>query len=104
MALLSELRRGAVASTPSCLGVRGLVETFDAWTANDEATARDRFARVAPVLLLRSQYSQQVVKAYLRAVGTFSTEAMREAAGVTLDAIDRDELLRAVERAETAVV
>lgn len=99
-ALLSELRRGASASMPSCIGVRGLVETFDAWVRGDQPAARDAFARVAPVLLMRSQYSHQIGKAYLREIGVFSTVYVREPAGAPVDAIDLDELLRAVERAE----
>lgn len=99
-ALLSELRRGASASMPSCIGVRGLVETFDAWVCGDQPAARDAFARVAPVLLMRSQYSHQIGKAYLREIGIFSTVYVREPAGTPVDAIDLDELLRAVERAE----
>jgi 4-hydroxy-tetrahydrodipicolinate synthase len=99
-ALLSELRRGAVASMPACIGVRGLAETFDAWAAGDEDGARDAFARVAPVLLLRAQFSHQIGKAYLHHLGIFSTTSIREPAGQPLDPIDLDELLRAVERAE----
>jgi dihydrodipicolinate synthase/N-acetylneuraminate lyase len=103
-ALLSELRRGASASMPSCIGVRGLAETFDAWVRGDQPAARDAFARVAPVLLMRSQYSHQIGKAYLREIGVFSTVYVREPAGAPVDAIDLDELLRAVERAEGARV
>lgn len=99
-ALLSELRRGAVASMPACIGVRGLARTFDAWAAGDEDAARAAFARVAPVLLLRAQFSHQIGKAYLHHLGIFSTTGIREPAGPPLDAIDLDELLRAVERAE----
>ncbi|MFN8632606.1 MAG: dihydrodipicolinate synthase family protein [Chloroflexota bacterium] len=101
-ALLSELRRGAIASMPSCVGVRGLADTFDAWTRGDESAARDAFARVAPVLLMRAQYSHQIGKAYLRHVGIFSTTYVREPAGTPVDAIDLDELLRAIERSEGA--
>jgi 4-hydroxy-tetrahydrodipicolinate synthase len=101
-ALLSELRRGAVASMPSCIGVRGLAETFDAWEHGDEAAAREAFARVAPVLLMRSQYSHQIGKAYLRYIGIFSTVQVREPAGTPVDAIDLDELVQAIERAEGA--
>jgi 4-hydroxy-tetrahydrodipicolinate synthase len=103
-ALLSELRRGAIASMPSCIGVPGLSETFDAWQRGDESEARDAFARVAPVLLMRSQYSHQIGKAYLREIGVFSTVYVREPAGTPVDAIDLDELLRAIERAEGATV
>jgi 4-hydroxy-tetrahydrodipicolinate synthase len=99
-ALLSELRRGAVASMPACIGVRGLADTFDAWDRGDEAAAREAFARVAPVLLMRAQYSHQIGKAYLRHLGIFSTVYVREPAGSPVDEIDLDELLRAVERAE----
>lgn len=99
-ALLSELRRGAIASMPSCIGVRGLAETFEAWERGDEAGARDAFTRVAPVLLLRAQYSHQIGKAYLREIGIFSTELVREPGGLPVDEIDRDELLRAIARAE----
>ena len=101
-ALLSELRRGAVASMPACIGVRGLSETFDAWAAGDEQAARNAFARVAPVLLLRAQFSHQIGKAYLHHLGIFSTTGIREPAGQPLDAIDLDELLRAVDRAAGA--
>jgi 4-hydroxy-tetrahydrodipicolinate synthase len=103
-ALLSELRRGAVASMPACIGVRGLTETFEAWERGDEPAARSAFARVAPVLLMRAQYSHQVGKAYLRQLGIFSTEHVREPSGPPVDRIDLDELLRAVERAEGAGV
>ncbi len=101
-ALLSELRRGAVASMPACIGVRGLSKTFDAWAAGDEQAARNAFARVAPVLLLRAQFSHQIGKAYLHHLGIFSTTGIREPAGQPLDAIDLDELLRAVDRAAGA--
>ena len=103
-ALISELRRGAVASMPASIGVRGLSTTFDAWMAGDEAAARDAFARIAPVLLMRAQYGQQVVKAYLRHIGVFSTASLREPAGPTADAIDLEELVLATERAEAALV
>ncbi|MDP8922536.1 MAG: dihydrodipicolinate synthase family protein [Chloroflexota bacterium] len=98
-ALVSELRRGAVASMPSCLGVPGLVHTYEAFARGDLATARATAARNAPVLLIRAQYSQQVVKAYLHAIGVFSTDLMREPAGSAVDQIDREELLDAVARA-----
>ena len=99
-ALLSELRRGAVASMPSCIGVRGLSGTFDAWMRGDERAARDIFARVAPVLLMRSQYSHQIGKAYLRHIGIFSTTYVREPGGSPVDEIDLDELVQAIERSE----
>jgi 4-hydroxy-tetrahydrodipicolinate synthase len=99
-ALLTELRRGAVASMPGCIGVAGLVRTFDAWDRGDEAAARDEFARIAPVLLLRGQYAHQIGKAYLKALGIFSTELVREPAGAIVDDVDRDEIMRAVARAE----
>jgi 4-hydroxy-tetrahydrodipicolinate synthase len=99
-ALLTELRRGAVASMPGCIGVAGLARTFDAWARGDEATARDEFARIAPVLLLRGQYAQQIGKAYLKALGIFSSELVRQPAGQTVDAIDREEIMQAVARAE----
>jgi 4-hydroxy-tetrahydrodipicolinate synthase len=103
-ALLSELRRGAVASMPACIGVRGLAETFDAWDHGDEPAAREAFARVAPVLLMRSQYAHQIGKAYLKHLGVFSTVFVREPAGTPVDDVDLDELLRAIERAEGARV
>lgn len=103
-ALLSELRRGAVASMPASIGVRGLSAAFDAWTAGDEATARETFARITPVLLLRAQYGQQIVKAYLRHIGIFSTASLREPGGSSIDAIDLEELVEASERAEAALV
>lgn len=103
-ALLSELRRGAVASMPACVGVRGLCATYDAWTAGDEPAARDLFSRIAPVLLARAQYAHQIGKAYLKHVGIFSTTFVREPAGPPIDAIDLEELLLAVERVEAAVV
>jgi 4-hydroxy-tetrahydrodipicolinate synthase len=99
-AFLTELRRGAVASMPACIGVAGLARTFDAWERGDEATARDEFTRIAPVLLLRGQYSHQVGKAYLKQLGIFSTEYVREPAGAGLDDVDRDEIMRAVAQAE----
>ena len=99
-AMISELRRCAVASMPSCLGVSGLVRTYDAFVSDDLATARELAARNAPVLLMRAQYSQQIVKAYLHAIGVFSTDVMREPAGSAVDEIDREELLAAVARAE----
>jgi len=98
-ALLSELRRGAIASMPACVGVRGLSRTYDAWAAGDEDTARDAFAKVAPVLLLRSQFGHQFGKAYLHHLGIFSTTGIREPAGPPLDSIDLDELLKGAERA-----
>jgi dihydrodipicolinate synthase/N-acetylneuraminate lyase len=100
-ALLSELRRGAVASMPACIGVRGLVATFNAWTAGDEIAAREAFAQVAPVLLMRAQYAHQIGKAYLRHIGIFSTTFVREPSGPPADAIDLDELVQATERAES---
>jgi 4-hydroxy-tetrahydrodipicolinate synthase len=103
-ALLTELRRGAVASMPGCIGVSGLARTFDAWARGDESLARDEFARIAPVLLLRGQYAHQIGKAYLKHLGIFSTELVREPAGPTLDDVDRDEIMRAVARAETVSV
>jgi dihydrodipicolinate synthase/N-acetylneuraminate lyase len=103
-ALLSELRRGAIASMPACIGVRGLSAAFDAWTAGDEAAAREAFARIAPVLLMRAQYAHQLGKAYLRHVGIFSTTFIREPAGPSCDAIDLEELVLATERAEAALV
>jgi 4-hydroxy-tetrahydrodipicolinate synthase len=102
--LLSELRRGAIGSMPASLGVRGLAATFNAWDRGDEDAARDAFARVAPVLLMRIQYSHQIAKAYLRHLGIFSTVVVRAPAGSPVDDIDLDELLRAVERAETVPV
>lgn len=99
-AMVSELRRGAVASMPSCLGVPGLVRTYDAFARGDLASARAVAARNAPVLLMRAQYSQQIVKAYLRTVGVFSTDVMREPAGSAVDDIDREELLDAIAQAE----
>jgi 4-hydroxy-tetrahydrodipicolinate synthase len=103
-ALLSELRRGAQASMPSCIGVRGLSETFDAWMRGDQLAARETFARVAPVLLMRSQYSHQIGKAYLRHIGIFSTTHVRQPGGSPVDEIDLDELVRAIERSEGARV
>jgi dihydrodipicolinate synthase/N-acetylneuraminate lyase len=103
-ALLSELRRGAVASMPACIGVRGLAETFDAWMRGDEPAAREAFARIAPVLLMRSQYSHQIGKAYLKRIGIFSTVFVREPAGSPVDEIDLDELVRAIERSAGARV
>jgi 4-hydroxy-tetrahydrodipicolinate synthase len=103
-ALLTELRRGAVASMPACIGVNGLARTFDAWERGDEATARDEFARIAPVLLLRGQYAHQIGKAYLKQLGIFSTELVREPAGAPLDDVDRDEIMRAVARADAVSV
>jgi 4-hydroxy-tetrahydrodipicolinate synthase len=99
-ALLTELRRGAVASMPGCIGVGGLARTFDAWERGDEAVARDEFARIAPVLLLRGQYAHQIGKAYLKQLGIFSSELVREPAGQAVDDVDRDEIMRAVARAE----
>ena len=98
-ALVSELRRGAVASMPSCLGVPGLVRTYEAFARDDLAGARAAAALNAPVLLLRAQYSQQIVKAYLRAAGIFSTDLMREPVGSVVDEIDAEELLAAVDLA-----
>jgi 4-hydroxy-tetrahydrodipicolinate synthase len=98
-ALISELRRGAVASMPSCLGVPGLVRAYEAYDRGDPAAARAEAARNAPVLLVRAQYSQQIVKAYLKAAGLFSTDLMREPSGSAVDDIDREELLDAIERA-----
>ena len=103
-ALLTELRRGAVASMPACIGASGLARTFDAWERGDETAARDEFARIAPVLLLRGQYSHQIGKAYLKQLGIFTTELVREPAGATLDDVDRDEIMRAVARAEAVNV
>lgn len=103
-ALLSELRRGAVASMPACIGVRGLCATYDAWIAGDEGAAREAFARVAPVLLMRAQYAHQIGKAYLKRLGIFSTTFVREPAGPPIDAIDLEELMLATERAEAAAV
>jgi hypothetical protein len=103
-ALLSELRRGAIASMPARIGVRGLCATYDAWTAGDETAARDAFARVAPVLLLRAQYAHQIGKAYLKHIGLFSTTFVREPSGPPIDAIDLEELLLATDRAEATVV
>ena len=100
-ALLSELRRGAVASMPACIGVRGLSATFDAWSSGDEAAAREAFARIAPVLLMRAQYAHQIGKAYLRHIGIFSTTFVREPAGPPCDEIDLDELVQATARAES---
>ena len=99
-ALVSELRRGAVASMPSCLGVPGLVRTYEAFAGGDLAAARTEAARNAPVLLMRAQYSQQIVKSYLQARCIFSTDVMREPAGASIDEIDRDELLAALAAAE----
>lgn len=100
-ALISELRRGAVASMPSCLGVPALVEAYDAFARGDVVGARAAAARNAPVLLMRAQYSQQIVKAYLHAAGVFSTDLMREPTGTRVDDVDREELLTAVEATET---
>jgi dihydrodipicolinate synthase/N-acetylneuraminate lyase len=80
--------------------VRGLAETFDAWERGDHAAAREAFSRVAPVLLMRAQYSHQIGKAYLRHLGIFSKAYVREPAGSPVDAIDLEELVTAVERAE----
>jgi 4-hydroxy-tetrahydrodipicolinate synthase len=99
-AIVSELRRGAVASMPSCLGVPGLVRTYEAFARGDVQAARAEAARNAPVLLMRAQYSQQIVKAYLHALGMFSTDLMREPAGSVVDEIDREEVLDAIARAE----
>jgi 4-hydroxy-tetrahydrodipicolinate synthase len=99
-AFVTELRRGAIASMPACIGVAGLVRTFDAWVRGDEDAARTEFERVAPVLLLRGQYSHQIGKAYLKRLGIFSTEVVREPAGAVLDDVDREEIMRAVARAE----
>lgn len=103
-ALLSELRRGAIATMPACIGVRSLADTFEAWERGDEAAARAAFTRVAPVLLMRAQYAHQIGKAYLRHIGIFSTEHVRPPAGPPVDEIDLDELLRAVQQAEAATV
>jgi dihydrodipicolinate synthase/N-acetylneuraminate lyase len=103
-AFLSELRRGATASMPGCIGVRGLVETFDAWMRGDESAARDAFTRIAPVLLMRTQYAHQLGKAYLKELGIFTTTYVREPAGTPADAIDLDELLQAIERSVGARV
>ena len=71
----------------------------------DETAAREAFARVAPVLLMRSQYSHQIGKAYLRHIGVFSTTYVRRAGRHRQSMqIDLDELLRAIERAEGARV
>ncbi|MCC7367538.1 MAG: dihydrodipicolinate synthase family protein [Chloroflexi bacterium] len=99
-ALLSELQRGAIASMPSCIGVPGLCQTFDAWMAGDEAAARAAFARVAPVLLMRAQYNHQIGKAYLKRIGLFSTTFVREPAGTPVDEIDLNELVLAIQQAE----
>jgi hypothetical protein len=56
------------------------------------------------VLLMRSQYSHQIGKAYLRHIGIFSTVHVREPAGAPVDAIDLEELVQAIERAEGAPV
>ena len=102
-AIVTELRRGAVASMPSCLGVPGLVRTYEAFARGDVAMARAEAARNAPVLLMRAQYSQQIVKAYLHAIGVFSTDLMREPAGSRVDDVDLAELLDAIERAEQSI-
>ncbi|MGE3270455.1 MAG: dihydrodipicolinate synthase family protein [Chloroflexota bacterium] len=99
-ALLSELRRGAIASMPACIGVRGLAETFNAWEDGNQPAARAAFARIAPVLLMRQQYAHQISKAYLQRLGIFSTSVVREPAGPPVDEIDLDELVLATERAE----
>jgi dihydrodipicolinate synthase/N-acetylneuraminate lyase len=80
--------------------VPGLVRTYEAFARGDPATARAVAARNSPVLLMRAQYSQQIVKAYLRAIGVFSTDVMREPAGSAVDDIDREELLDAIAQAE----
>ncbi len=98
-ALISELRRGAVASMPSCLGVPGLVRAYNAFAAGDPSGARAAAARNAPILLLRAQCSQQIVKLYLKTAGIFSTANMREPRGPRVDQIDAEELLAAVELA-----
>lgn len=101
-ALLSELRRGAVASMPACIGARGLSATYNAWATGNEESARDAFARIAPVLLMRAQYAHQIGKAYLKHIGVFSTTFVREPAGPPTDAVDLEELVLATERAEAA--
>ena len=42
--------------------------------------------------------------AYLKQLGIFSSELVREPAGATLDDVDRDEIMRAVARAEAVGV
>jgi 4-hydroxy-tetrahydrodipicolinate synthase len=103
-AIVSELRRGAVASMPSCLGVPGLVETYQAFVRGDLVGARAAAAHNAAVLLMRAQYGQQIVKVYLRAAGVFSTDLMREPVGSVLDQIDAEELLAAIDAAGAPAV
>jgi 4-hydroxy-tetrahydrodipicolinate synthase len=99
-ALLSELRRGSIASMPAALGAKGLVRAYDAYVAGDNDGANAAFSRVAPVLLWRSQYGQVIVKSYLKEIGVFSHVVVREPAERPVDAIDLAELMRSVRDSE----
>ncbi|MFN8523785.1 MAG: dihydrodipicolinate synthase family protein [Chloroflexota bacterium] len=99
-ALISELRRGAVASMPACLGASGLVKAYNAYAAGAFDQADREFSRVAPILLWRAQYGQLIVKAYLKEIGVFSHAAVREPSEAAPDAIDIGEVMKAVAFAE----
>jgi 2-keto-3-deoxy-L-arabinonate dehydratase len=91
--LLEELARGAVGTMPGCDMTDAFVAVWDAWTAGDQAAARDRFRRMLPLIRYELQpgYGVAVMKQNLFDAGIIASPRVRHPTR-TLDATDIAEI------------
>jgi len=90
--MLSELRRGARGFMPAAEIIDVYVQVWDAFERGDEATARQIFNRILPLINLLMMLGLPVSKAVLVRRGIFETTLMRQTGALSLDADDQYEL------------
>lgn len=89
--LVDEFRRGAVGNMPGSHTTDLLVDVWRLLEAGQEAAARERFARLLPLMVCERLHGVAVYKEVLRRRGIIACAA-RRAPGGELDAADRHEL------------
>jgi 4-hydroxy-tetrahydrodipicolinate synthase len=90
--LLDEHARGACGTMPACEAVDAHAAVWAALEAGDEATARERFRLLLPLLTYEAMYSVVVYKEVLRRRGVIASATMRGYKSSPLDALDHREL------------
>ena len=90
--MLSELRRGARGFMPAAEIIDVYVQVWDAFERGDEATARQIFNRILPLINLLMLLGLPVSKTVLVRRGIFETPLMRQTGTLSLDADDQYEI------------
>jgi 4-hydroxy-tetrahydrodipicolinate synthase len=97
--ILNDLARGVVGCMPGSVGVRGLVQAYEAYTNGAIDRAYDVFERIYRILWFNSQHYGPATTEILRRKGIFPTNYVRPPSGPPLDEVDHRELTMLLERA-----